>query len=123
MKHSRVSPLRLLFLLALVSSLASATHGQEADDGVVSSPPRPPSNLQAVDYPMDKGEKIDLTWDLSLDDPENVSTYLVYRSRTDKEIEKKIADDRKKFIAAVKTAATEGLFGEGWKDRMADLTQ
>lgn len=123
MKHSRVSPLRLLFLLALVSSLASATHGQEADDGVVSSPPRPPSNLQAVDHAMDKGEKIDLTWDLSLDDPENVSTYLVYRSRTDKEIEKKIADDRKKFIAAVKTAATEGLFGEGWKDRMADLTQ
>lgn len=123
MKHSRVSPLRLLLLLALVSSLASATHGQEADDGAVSSPPRPPSNLQAVDHPMDKGEKINLTWDLSPDDPDNVTTYLVYRSRTDKEIEKKIDEDREKFIDAAKTDATEELLGEEWKGRMADLTQ
>ncbi len=122
MKHSRVSPLRSLLLTALMSSLASAAYGQEAGNDASSSPPRPPSNLQAADNPMDNGEKIILTWEISPDDPDNVSTYLLYRSRTVKEIEKQIADEKKKFIDAVKTKATDGLLGEGWQDRIVDLT-
>ncbi|MCH8068524.1 MAG: fibronectin type III domain-containing protein [Candidatus Marinimicrobia bacterium] len=40
----------------------------------------PPVNLQAVDHPWDHGDKVDLTWNLSADDPALVTSYLIYSS-------------------------------------------
>lgn len=40
----------------------------------------PPVNLQAVDHPWDHGDKVDLTWNLSADDPALVTSYRIYSS-------------------------------------------
>lgn len=45
-----------------------------AQDGLLA----PPVNLQAADHPWDHGDKIDLTWDLSADDPALVTSYRIY---------------------------------------------
>jgi hypothetical protein len=42
-----------------------------------STPPRPPSNLQASDHPWDNGTRVDLTWTVSPDDGAGVVNYLV----------------------------------------------
>lgn len=45
-----------------------------AQDGLLA----PPVNLQAADHPWDHGDKIDLTWNLSADDPTLVTSYRIY---------------------------------------------
>ncbi len=40
-------------------------------------PPAPPTNLVAVDHDWDNARKIDLSWDLSVDDAEQVRSYQV----------------------------------------------
>lgn len=45
-----------------------------AQDGLLA----PPVNLQAADHPWDHGDKIDLTWNLSADDPALVTSYRIY---------------------------------------------
>lgn len=42
--------------------------------------PEPPANLIAEDHPWDHGDKIDLSWDLSIDDSKLVESYRVYYS-------------------------------------------
>lgn len=49
-----------------------------AQDGLLA----PPVNLQAADHPWDHGDKIDLTWDLSADDPALVTSYRIYSSES-----------------------------------------
>ncbi|MBW2368540.1 MAG: fibronectin type III domain-containing protein [Deltaproteobacteria bacterium] len=38
----------------------------------------PPQNLTAADHPWDHGDKVDLSWDLSTDDPSLVRGYRIY---------------------------------------------
>ncbi len=59
--------LRTTLALFLAFPVAAAL-AQEADVDTRPSGPRPPSNLAARDHPLDGGERIDLTWDLSPDD-------------------------------------------------------
>jgi len=40
----------------------------------------PPANLIAEDHPWDHGDKIDLSWDLSIDDSKLVESYRIYYS-------------------------------------------
>ena len=40
----------------------------------------PPSNLRAADHPWDHGEKIDLVWEISKDDPDDVAFYSISMS-------------------------------------------
>jgi len=47
-----------------------------AQDGLLA----PPVNLQAADHPWDHGDKVDLTWNLSADDPALVTSYQIYSS-------------------------------------------
>ncbi|MCH8011123.1 MAG: fibronectin type III domain-containing protein [Candidatus Marinimicrobia bacterium] len=47
-----------------------------AQDGLLA----PPVNLQAADHPWDHGDKVDLTWNLSVDDPALVTSYRIYSS-------------------------------------------
>lgn len=49
-----------------------------AQDGLLA----PPVNLQAADHPWDHGDKIDLTWNLSADDPALVTSYRIYSSES-----------------------------------------
>jgi len=43
-------------------------------------PPAPPTNLVAVDHNWDNATKVDLSWDLSVDDTEQVRSYQVLKS-------------------------------------------
>lgn len=65
--------MKLLFSVILLFGIC---YGQVQE----SSLPAPPSNLQAIDHPWDHGDKIDLKWDLSPDDPSAVNAYHVYFS-------------------------------------------
>jgi hypothetical protein len=78
--------------------------------------------VEIRDFPMDDRKKGVLTWDLSADDPDNVTTYFIYRTRSAEEIQSRIADERNKFIAAARTDATEARLGENWADRITDLS-
>ena len=49
--------------------------GQEISIG-----PEGPSNLRAFDHPWDHGDKIDLEWIVSKDDPGSVAFYSIFRS-------------------------------------------
>ena len=42
--------------------------------------PAPPGSLRAQDHPWDHGNRIELAWDLSIDDPVRVTAYEVYNS-------------------------------------------
>lgn len=50
--------------------------GQDRETAI----PSPPGDLQAKDHPWDHGDKIDLEWTLSPDDPEAVEAYWIYTS-------------------------------------------
>jgi hypothetical protein len=81
-----------LFLLGAV--LLSVSCGAPATGQAGDEQPAPPANLIAQDHPWDKGEKIDLRWQLSPDDPDTIAAYRVYRSLTTKDPEQVEFEDR-----------------------------
>lgn len=87
----------LIGLAALVPGSPSRATAQD------SLPPAPPSNVQAADVPLDVGESVRVTWDLSPDDA-NIAGYKIYRSKTDGE---RTADDRDHQNTLVAKAAKE----------------
>jgi hypothetical protein len=77
-----------LATIVLIAGLvwAPVTGAQEAspppDDPGVQDVPRPPSGLTAEDHSWDDGTRIDLTWELSPDDPSRVEKYFIYSSES-----------------------------------------
>jgi hypothetical protein len=66
----------------------------------------PPRNVEARDHSFDGGDRIDVRWDPSPDDPSRVAMYRVYRSLTPDEAEAVRGDRRAKMIRAAKDDAT-----------------
>ncbi len=113
---------RNLIGLALLLLATSARGAAAQDDAAAVAPPAPPTNLTAVDHPLDDGTQIDLTWDLSPDDPEaqpkpaapsagaapsDFAGYKVYRSMTAKEIKDFNEDALAKAKSQAKDAVTK----------------
>lgn len=71
----------LLLALSLALLTICAIPARAQDD---TAPPAPPTNLVVNDHPWDKGEKVDLAWALSTDNPATVTAYRVFRSLTRK---------------------------------------
>jgi hypothetical protein len=80
-----------------------------AGDIAFSQPPgpAPPTNLTVKDHPFDGGHAVDLSWELSAEDPGPVTGYSIARSMTKAEIANADADQMTKAIRAAKAAATE----------------
>jgi len=77
---------RLLTQCVIVTAalLLAAPHTRGQAD--TAGPPAP-RDLEAVDRPWDKGEKIDLRWALPTDEDQQIAFYRVYRSLTSKSTE------------------------------------
>ena len=69
--------------------------------------PAPPTNLTVTDHPFDGGDAVDLSWELSADDPGLVTGYSIYRSMTERETQNADADERTKAVRVAKNVATE----------------
>ena len=67
--------LHIIYLVLIFLCINIYLPGQEITIG-----PGGPSNLQAFDYPWDHGDKINLEWTVSKDDPESVALYSIFRS-------------------------------------------
>ena len=83
MKPTLVAAALIALAIGAGSSLAQEAPPPEGDTtlpGTEVTPPRPPTNLVARDHPWDHGERIDLTWTRSPDDPAGVQWYRVYRA-------------------------------------------
>ncbi|MCK4871113.1 MAG: hypothetical protein KAS72_00140 [Phycisphaerales bacterium] len=81
-------PMSLLkhpFLLALTMGLliTGCSHAPE-EEVALTEPTQPPTpaNLKATDHPLDKGEKIDLTWDLTEADVELIDVFEIHKAIT-----------------------------------------
>jgi hypothetical protein len=94
-----------LVALALGAFLAATAGGTStrAESGEIA----PPRNVEAYDHPFDGGDRIDLRWEPSPDDPLRVTMYRVYRSLTPGEAEAERADRRARMLRAAKDEATE----------------
>jgi len=110
-----------MVLGVLLAGPVGAAWAQEGEPAAA-NPPAAPPRIAAHDFLMDGGDQARIVWEQSPDDPANVSAYAIYRSRTDAEIQKKIKDDRAKFIAGRKTEATKAILGEDWKTMLDTLT-
>ncbi len=77
----------LLLCLALVWTVSVSVTAQDVAEGgidTLSLPlPAPAQNVVAANHVYDDGEVIDVNWDKSPDDPENILGYIVYRAETD----------------------------------------
>lgn len=106
-----------LLIAALMLTFCS---GASAQQDTTAAAPAPPANLAASDHPMDGGNKIDLKWELSPDDPTgkaegegmaNFAGYRIYRSQTESEIKtssaEAIASARKDAMTKVTRAKLE----------------
>jgi hypothetical protein len=103
----------LVLVIALLPALANAQDGA----------PGAPTDVEAKDHPLDGGDKIDVKWAASSNDGDaGFAGYKVYRSRTDAEIERKIADDRVKLAKRLKTEATNAIMEDLGVEDQADLT-
>ncbi|MDY7107198.1 MAG: DUF6754 domain-containing protein [Planctomycetota bacterium] len=89
MSRRRTPLLLLLGAAALSICVSQPAAGQPSD-----APPAPPTDLTAQDHPWDKGEKIDLRWQLSPDDPDTIAGYRIYRSLTVKDAAQLDFEDR-----------------------------
>lgn len=65
----------IIFLVLIFFGINMHLLGQEISIG-----PQGPSNLRAFDHPWDHGDKIDLEWIVSKDDPGSVAFYSIFRS-------------------------------------------
>ena len=65
----------IIFLVLIFFGINMHLLGQEISIG-----PEGPSNLRAFDHPWDHGDKIDLEWIVSKDDPGSVAFYSIFRS-------------------------------------------
>ena len=65
----------IIFLVLIFFGKNMHLLGQEISIG-----PEGPSNLRAFDHPWDHGDKIDLEWIVSKDDPGSVAFYSIFRS-------------------------------------------
>mgnify|MGYP001337085994 CR=1 FL=1 len=65
----------IIYLVLTFLCINTYLPGQEITIG-----PGGPSNLRAFDYPWDHGDKINLEWTISKDDPESVALYSIFRS-------------------------------------------
>ena len=65
----------IIFLVLIFFGINMHLLGQEISIG-----PEEPSNLRAFDHPWDHGDKIDLEWIVSKDDPGSVAFYSIFRS-------------------------------------------
>jgi hypothetical protein len=102
-RRSRIS--RLL-LPAVAVLLLAAPRGLAA--------PAPPVALEVVDHPGDGGDKLDLRWRLSADDPGAVKAYRLLRTLSADEIRDADADAVVKAAAGAKARVTrEVLAAEG----------
>ncbi|MCK5125086.1 MAG: fibronectin type III domain-containing protein [candidate division Zixibacteria bacterium] len=70
----------------LVVLLSAGAFGQDRPEAVVDSSnltgailPAPVTNIEAKNHKYDDGERIDLFWEKSVDDPDNIFGYKVYR--------------------------------------------
>ena len=66
---------QIIFLVLIFFGINMHLLGQEISIG-----PEGPSNLRAFDHPWDHGDKIDLEWIVSKDDPGSVAFYSIFRS-------------------------------------------
>ena len=89
MKVARVIGVFCVMGAALAVFSTRTVHAQATGDR-----PKPPWDLVAKDRPWDKGEKIDLRWKLSPDDPDTIAFYRVYRSLATKPAEQVEFEDR-----------------------------
>src|SRR5690554_5202418 len=62
-----IAPVLVLMMIFIGGSAVAQDDASSSSSS--SSAPAPPSNLIATDHPMDGGDKIDLQWELSPDDP------------------------------------------------------
>ena len=63
--HKRTAPIIAALLGVTLATLPVAA--QQA--------PAPPTNVQAKDHPLDGGDEIDLTWDLSAEDDADAAAF------------------------------------------------
>lgn len=114
-----------MLTLALMIYITGAALAQQ---DAATRAPAPPSNLTATDHPMDGGNKIDLEWELSPDDPtgkaegeglEGFAGYRIYRSLTAGEVEAANAEAIENAKKAEKTKVTRAMleqFGVAYDD-------
>jgi hypothetical protein len=65
--------------LAVILAFPSGTSAQVSR----AEPPAPPTNAQAADHAWDNGKMVDLTWELSTDDPDGIDGYQIMRAAAD----------------------------------------
>ena len=65
----------IIYLVLIFLCINMYLPGQGISEG-----PSGPSNLRAFDYPWDHGDKINLEWIVSKDDPDSVAFYTIFRS-------------------------------------------
>jgi hypothetical protein len=116
MKRRLLNRMTTAAALALLMCMASPAHAQE-EPAANAAPPAPPSNVTAEDHPLDKGDSIDVRWDLSPDDGDTtrLTGYRITRSRTDDEIEAA----RKETIETASKVA-KGEVTERWRAELKE---
>jgi hypothetical protein len=75
-----------LFCLTLLLVLSLTAAAQDDADFVTDSTallPAPATSVFAQNHKYDDGEVIDVSWDKSPDDPQNITGYIIYRARED----------------------------------------
>lgn len=99
MKRSVLACWVMMTMALLVAAPLVAAQNDDA--------PRPPSNLTAEDNTWDGGDRINLQWSPSPDDPDGIAGYRIYRSMSDEEIAKEDRDELEREIKLAAEGATE----------------
>lgn len=124
---------RLPFAFCLLVLTSSAVAQDEPAADAQAAAPAPPSNVVVEDHPLDKGDSIDVRWELSPEDGDEdvLSGYRVYRTMTEEELEDANAAIIDDAVNQAKSEVTEAwrasIEAEGISDddpdALADIRQ
>jgi len=109
-------------LLLLLLALCPVTQARGEDEEVAPPPPPPgPASVSVRDRAWDDGSVLRVEWTPPADGGA-VDHYLIYRARTEGELETLRRDLEADALTAARTKATEDILGEEWSDSPLSLS-
>ncbi|MCP4568014.1 MAG: fibronectin type III domain-containing protein [FCB group bacterium] len=116
----------LFFILAISGWALAQDSTALVTDSIVAVIPASATNVVAVNHKYDDGGALDITWNKSIDDPDGILGYNIYRSTSDTDFEQiasllpgetSFADDKvENGLAYVYRIGTIGETGEGMSE-------
>lgn len=116
----------LFFILAISGSAMAQDSTALVTDSVMAVVPASVTNVTAVNHKYDDGGTLDITWNKSIDDPDGILGYNIYRSTGDTDFEQialllpgetSFTDDKvEDGLAYVYRIGTIGATGEGMSE-------